>query len=367
VGVLALSALAVIAVAYLALSALAPTGSWSATELRAAGLMRDGEARVRQGRAALGWKADPDADPNGTGMIGVEYGSYTTSLGNIEAKRTATDPRMAALVARLFSEVGAKPGDVVAIGASGSFPALTLVTLAAAKALGLHAVVIASMGASTWGGNVEGFTAVDLLDWLRDSPVAGFEVAGVSLGGDDDSAGELEPAVREAARLRIAASRYRLIEAATLRDSVLARLALYDAAADGRRIACYVNIGGNLANMGSGADVLDIRPGLATVPTSRVPAENRGVLHEMSIRGVPTLHLLNLYGLTTRYGLPWDPSPLFDPDASRPEGWGPSAEAASAVYLSLFALVSAWALLARRKRPGPKGRRPTRRSGESVL
>lgn len=349
-GAWALALLAVLAAAYVAFASLEPRMGWTGPELRAARLMRDAEARVRRGRTELGWKADRDADPNETGMIGAEYGPYTTSLGNVLAKRTATDPRMAALLARLYREAGAKAGDVVAIGSSGSFPSLTIASIAAAKALDLRPVIVASIGASTWGSNIDGFTTVDLLRWLADSPVSGFTVAGVSLGGDDDIGSELDPDVRAAAEKSIRAAGYTYIAPESLRASVLERLALYDKAAAGRRIACYVNAGGNLANMGSGSDILDLQPGRVEVPTARVPIENRGVLHEMSLRGVPTIHLLNLKGLTARYDLPWDPSPLFNPDAPGREGDQAAAPLAAAIYLIFVILVVVAACLTRRLR-----------------
>lgn len=49
-------------------------------------------------------------------MIGEEYTDITTTLGSIEAKRTAADPDMAALLVRMFSEAGLRSGDRVGAG-----------------------------------------------------------------------------------------------------------------------------------------------------------------------------------------------------------------------------------------------------------
>ncbi len=346
----ALAALAIVTIAYMCIVASAPRPEWTAEELAAARLMRDAEKTVAAGRAARGWKPSPEADPNSTGLIGEEYGDYTTSLGNIYAKRTSTDPRMAALISRLYREAGAKSGDAVAIGASGSFPALTIASLAAAKAMGLKAVIIPSIGASTWGCDIEGFTNLDLMRWLSSSAVSGFIVAGVSMGGDDDRLPGLFPEARDSALKLIRESGYYFIDASSLRASVEERIRLYDFSAGGRRLACFVNVGGNIANMGSGNDVLGFQPGLMQVPSASVPVENRGVLHEMSARGVPTIHLLNLKGLCQRYSLPWDPAPLFNPDSTETAASRLHPAAAALVYILLVCAVIIGAVTIKKRR-----------------
>ncbi|OQX85874.1 hypothetical protein B6D60_07145, partial [candidate division KSB1 bacterium 4484_87] len=68
-------------------------------------------------------------DPNRTNLVGREYSPITTTLGDLIAKRTATNPDFAALLVRWFHELNLSPGDVIAVGSSGSFPSLTLATL----------------------------------------------------------------------------------------------------------------------------------------------------------------------------------------------------------------------------------------------
>jgi len=343
--------IALVTAVYAVFVAVAGHSGWTATELEAARLMRGAEAAVASCRRAEGWKPDPEADPNATGMIGEEYGDYTTSLGNLYAKRTGTDPRMAALMARLYREAGVQKGDAVAVGASGSFPSLTIASLAAAKAMGARAIIIPSIGASTWGCDIQGFTNIDLMRWLADSPVSGFVVAGVSMGGDGDRMPGLFPEARDLALKLIAGSGFYFIDAADTRASVRERLRLYDkcAAALDCRLACYVNVGGNIANMGSGNDVLNFRPGLIEVPVAGVPVQNRGVIHEMSLRNIPTIHLLNLKGLCQRYSLPWDPMPLFNPDRPGQEKNGVPAGAAAAAYIIVTAAIIIAAIIRKKE------------------
>src|SRR3989304_688678 len=89
---------------------------------------------------------------------------------------------------------------------------------------------------------------------------------------------------------------------------------LYFAAASERPVKAFVNIGGSWANIGTNAEGLQLRPGLASGVLAPPPAE-RGVLQAMAARHVPVIHLLNVKGLCERYGLPWDPRPLPRPGA----------------------------------------------------
>ena len=61
-----------------------------------------------------GIEIDKSLDKNETGLIGLEWSGITTTLGDIEAKRTSTNPDFAALLVKLFKEAGLKKGDIVA-------------------------------------------------------------------------------------------------------------------------------------------------------------------------------------------------------------------------------------------------------------
>ena len=111
-------------------------------------------------------KIDKSLDKNETGLIGLEWSGITTTLGDIEAKRTSTNPDFAALLVKLFKEIGLKKGDIVAANFSSSFPALNLAFISAADTLGLKAIIITSIGSSTYGGNIEDFTYLDMENYL---------------------------------------------------------------------------------------------------------------------------------------------------------------------------------------------------------
>jgi poly-gamma-glutamate system protein len=217
---------------------------------------------------------------------------------------------MAALLVHLLQEVGLKVGDKIAIGASGSFPALMIASLSAAEAMSLRPAIVFSLGASSYGATDPRFNMLDLYQLLRREP--GFTVAAeaVSLGGGGDTGGGFDPEVGEALVARIRGSGIPFIYEPDLRRNVAARMEIFGEA------TAFINIGGSDANLGTSPMVLDLAPGL-NLEIDLPPEEQRGMIFEMAARGVPVIHLLNIRGLASRYGLPWDPVPLPQPGEAR--------------------------------------------------
>ncbi len=308
-------------------------------------LMARATDAIRHCRESKGLPIDAEADPNRTGLIGSETSPITTTTGHLGAKRTSTNPDFAALTALLLRQAAVKKGDAVAVGASGSFPALILATLAASRALGAEPLLIVSLGASEWGANIPGFTWIEMEDCLRTSGVLDVPPVALALGGDEDMGRDMDPAGRDLLISRIRERGAPFIEEAGLEANVDRRLQLYEQARGGRAIAAFVNIGGSWANMGTNAEVLKLRPGLARevfIP----PHEERGVLQAMAAQNIPVIHLLNIKGLTERYGLPWDPRPLPPPgrtDFAAPAVGGKAREVTASVgfVLIVFLLAAA--------------------------
>ena len=256
-------------------------------------------------------KASPDAatDPNRTGLVGVETSPISTTLGNLEAKRTTTNPNFAGLVVRLLNEARVKEGEAIAVGGSSSFPGLLLAVLSAAKAMDVDALLICSLGASQWGANDPRFTWLDMFACIAGGIEAGGRIIALSVGGEGDVGRDVS---EEGRRFLIGEARKSglpLIEEPNLPRNVERRLRFYEEGAGGKRIAAFVNVGGSWANMGTDASVLVLKPG-STKVRDIPPPDRRGMIQEMARRGVPVIHLLNIKGLAARYGLPWDPSPL---------------------------------------------------------
>jgi len=276
---------------------------------RASVLMKAASEAVRRCRETRGIPIDPAFDIHRTGWIGLEASPLTTSLGNLEAKRTTANPAFAGLVVLLLHEAGVRKGDTVAIGASSSFPALITAALCAARVLDLRPLLICSLGASQWGANHPHFTWLDVKDCLRDSGILTEAPLALSLGGEGDTGQDMSPEGRVLLTRRAQPVGLPFITEPVLERNVAERMRLYREAAGEGFITAFINIGGGYANMGTDSEILKVGPGLATfrdIP----PAERRGVIFEMAARGIPVIHLLYIKGLCERYHLPWDPEIL---------------------------------------------------------
>ncbi len=266
-------------------------------------------AAIADHRQLVGPAIDLNTDINATGLIGAFFTPMTTTTGNLESKRTTTNPNMAGLIVSLLLDAGVQRGDLVAVGASGSFPALLLATCAAADALDLRVSLILSLGSSQFGANMTEFTWIDMARVLADAELPTTIPAAFSLGGDLDIARDLSGATREWMKEIISETNAIFIHDADLASNVNQRMDVYHQAAQQSSIGAFVNIGGGWANLGIDASVLAAPPGLMSLES--LPEEGRrGVIHQMQAEGVPVIHLLNIRELAQRYGLPWDPSPL---------------------------------------------------------
>lgn len=245
-------------------------------------------------------------DLNRTGLIGPEWTDLTTSLGQLEAKRTSLNPDFAALILSFYSQAGLKENDVVAIGASGSFPALSIAAISAANEMKLRSNVIASIGASMYGATRPEMPISRMLMFLKEQGILDFELLAVSPGGDSDSGGG---GMDEGARdiiLRVAAqSGVPLVSEASLTDSIKRRLDLY-----GLSVRCFVNIGGASVNLGETPESLMLPPGLLPDGLTIPKNPERGLVFEYASKDIPVIHMLNIRGLALEHGLPIDPIPL---------------------------------------------------------
>ena len=278
-------------------------------------LMTRASEVIRDCRLKKNIALDPAADPNRTGLIGFKTSSITTSKGILEAKRTTTNPAFAGLILRLLHQAGARPGDCVAVGASSSFPALILATLAACQALDVTPLLISSLGSSEWGANIPEFNWLDMEDCLNASGILEVHPMAYSIGGDEDRGTDMVPDGRALLLQEAAARRLPLLEEPDLASTVAARMELYQKSAAGRPIKTFINIGGSWVNLGTDSKVLSVAPGLhikgsPSEITSYPPPERFGMIFAMARRGVPVIHLLFIKGLCREYDLPWDPQPL---------------------------------------------------------
>lgn len=293
---------------------------------------------IRECRENKGIGIEPAKDMNRTGLIGLETSPITTSLGNLEAKRTTANPNFAGLVAFLLHQAGVRRGDAVAIGASSSFPALIVASLCAVEALELRPLLICSLGASQWGANHPDFHWLDILACLNGSGLLSVKPVALSLGGDGDVGKDMSPE-GQALLLRLGRETgLPFLHEPELEQNVRLRFKILEAAAGQKGIRAFINVGGSYANMGTDSEILKVGPGLAAF-SEIPPVERRGMIFEMAARRIPVIHLLYIKGLCDDYGLPWDPSPLPEP------GQGDIFERQRVDPLSFLVLAGAYFLL----------------------
>jgi poly-gamma-glutamate system protein len=285
-------------------------------QVKAAELMIGAIVSLRDLRLEQGIPISRQLDPNETGLIGEELTDLTTTIGYLDAKRTATNPDFAALMVRYFKEAGLQQGDYVAVGGSGSFPPLILATLCATQVLELNPIIIYSIGSSMYGANIQGFTFVDMLTHLKERGVLPYSITAISMGGDFDRAGGFFAEDLSLMMEIMETSGAEIIYEEDLGTSIIKRMEIYDKASNGNGISCFVNVGGASANFGNTALSLNIAPGLILDFTLKSDDPERGLLFEYGDRGVPVVHLLNIRGLAASTGLPIDPVPLPQPGTS---------------------------------------------------
>jgi poly-gamma-glutamate system protein len=275
-------------------------------KIQAARLAEQGMAAIKAEKLGRGYRAARQVDPVETGMIGESVTAVTSNTGVLPAKLTSTNPNFAAVVVHLAAQAGLQKGDTVAVGVSGSFPALNVSTYAAIHVLGLRPIVVASASSSEWGANHADYLWLDMEATLRERLLLDIRSAAASYGGIDDLGIGITKKGLALLDASMARNSVRFLDPSSLEDSVDKRMALYDELAGDAPIRAYVNVGGGSASVGTHVGKKQFRPGLNTQLPSE-PNSPDSVMLRFAKRGVPVIHISRLKLLCERYGLPWAP------------------------------------------------------------
>lgn len=252
-----------------------------------------------------------EEDIHKTGMIGEPYTEITTTHGAIEAKRTTANPDMAAVVVQMLEEAGMKEGSRVAIGFSGSFPAMNLAVLSACETMNLDYSYIASVGASTYGANQPDCTFPDMVLRLYHEGYIERLPEYFTFGGRADCGYDMNPELRDGIYQRLIKSEVEVVEPASFPENIEQRRAAYEA--EGMP-ECFVAVGGNYTNSGPGDK--DIPYGVIKPGKIRTVDENSGLIQVYNSQDLPIINILNIKKLVTDYGLAFDPESLKNPGES---------------------------------------------------
>jgi len=361
----AVSRPALILIALIAVAGLSVVERWKVKneqpylkEKRAAAVLAERAFEViRDARIDMGPPIDETIDPTKSGLIGLPMSSVTTVSGDVSAKQTSINPNFAAVIVQMLKEAEVQEGDVVAVGLSGSFPALNICTYAACETLKLKPLVISGASASQWGANVPHLLWPDMELLLRRRgkkvPILGddgkpalddngqptfkeeglFNITSIacSIGGyQDRGLGLNEDGLRlvKASIERNGLQPFRVEQAKPITEqytmtdlkadftaNVDDRMELYDDKAEGQPIKAYINVGGGMVSAGRNIGKRMFHPGVNLRPPRNI-REIDGVMPRFIQRPVPVIHVVHVNSLANRYSMP------LEPEEPRPIGEG---------------------------------------------
>jgi poly-gamma-glutamate system protein len=274
--------------------------------LEASRLSAEAMEVIRRERERRKVPIDPIADPAGSGLIGVAMSEVTSNTGNLLAKQTTVNPNWAAVVVHLLREAGVNEGDTVAVGLSGSFPALNVSMYAAMATLRLEPIIISSVSASQWGANHPRYLWLDMERVLQERKVVPFRSDAASFGGADDRAAGLSEEGIALLRRAVSRNGLPLIEPENYAESVIERIALYRDRAEARPIRAYLNVGGGTSSVGTRRSKFAFQPGINRRTPPRA-ALIESVMARFLDEGIPVIHFLQLNRMAKRFGLPLSP------------------------------------------------------------
>lgn len=317
---------------------------------------------------AKGIPLHPKTDPAESRLIGEVLSPITSGSGSLVSKQTTVNPNFAAVVVQWLKDLGVRSGDVVAIGVSGSFPAMNIAVYSAVHELGIEPLVISSTAASQWGANEPSLTWLDMEAALRKAGVFPYKSVAASLGGVGDEAIGLSKRGKRMLERAIERNKVAMLNdvepeelvepegegaekptpslALVDQDRVRERVRVYYEAAGDREIKAYINVGGGTVSVGTRVGKHKFEPGVNDRPPRGMENLPPSVIGAFLRTGVPGIHITQIVDLAQRYGL--EVAPRATPDVGtggifqkrQPNPWLAGIVVAL-ILLSLFVIARA--------------------------
>ncbi len=256
-------------------------------------------------RARRGITIRTEADPAKSGLIGALMTSVTSNPGDLVAKQTSVNPNFAALIVQYLHDAGVRPGDTVAVGFSGSFPAINTCVHAAMKTMQLRPLIISSVASSQWGANHPRFMWLDMEATLLEAGLIDSRSVAASLGGTEDRALGMSEAGQKRLRELIDRHKLRFVASETFESGVTERLQIYEEASNSEPIRVYINVGGGTVSVGGPTGKRAARPGLNRDLPAGVPVE--GVMQHFLAVEIPAIHMSHIADLARASEFPVAP------------------------------------------------------------
>jgi len=284
-------------------------------KLQASQYMKEASDLIRDYRVEQGIFIDEINDPNRTALIGEKQTLITTDRGSLTSKLTSLNPNLASVIIDLFKKARLEAGDEVAISWTGSFPAVNIAVMAAAKTLDLKLIPITSVGASMFGATDPEFTWLDMETFFIEQDIFSYKSIGASIGGGRDMGRGLNITGREMITTAIERNNVPLLIENSLEKNILNKMNLYKDSAVGE-LKLYVNVGGGLSSLGNSINGRLVTPGLHKhLNLKNIPL--KGTLFLFADEGVPVVHLLDIEKLADKYELPIAPDPIPEPGTGK--------------------------------------------------
>lgn len=278
-------------------------------KLRAAKQMKAAIKLLAEKREQVSGSIDTEIDPTRSGLIGTLMSEITSTSGHLGAKQTSVNPNWAAVMVEHFRRAKLNAGDTIAIGFSGSFPALNLATIIAAESYGLKPIVTTGVTSSMWGANLPEFTWLDMERHLIEARIIKTKSMAASLGGQGDRGRGLSKRGLQLVKSAILRNAVQRIEATTPQESMDQRMEIYRTAAGDADIKAYVNVGGNTVSVGSLLGKKLYKEGLNLRPSASALSVD-SMMSRFAREGIPVIHMIRVKQLAEKYGLPNEPNEL---------------------------------------------------------
>ena len=304
-----LVALSILAVAALATVEAFPKQTDSSEQALMVAAARKADSAfevVRRQRNELGLGTIRDQDPAETGLLGPSMSLVTSLPGHLDAKQTSANPNFAAVAVNYLREAGLQPGDRVAIGCTGSFPALNIAVLAAAETMELEISLISSAASSQFGANHPLQMWPDMERRLAQEGIIKTRSIAVSRGGFRDKAAGMTDETRRRLEAAITRGGRPLLNCTSIEDSIDRRMQLLQrSTGDEDRFAAYVNVGGGSASVGGTRGNEHLGHGLIR-PTDLLPTKEPidSVAMRFLDQGVPVINMIHVVAMAKKHGLP---------------------------------------------------------------
>jgi poly-gamma-glutamate system protein len=325
-------------------SQLLGRAEYSSQKFQAARRAAESFQAIQQTRLRRGDTINQVLDPTGSGLLGETMTPVTSRPAELADKQTTINPNFAAAVVEMLLDAGVEPGDTLAVGWTGSLPAMNIALCAAMETLQLRPIVVASVTSSQYGANRPDLLWLDMERQLREQHLISFCSQAASVGGIADRGLGMSAAALELVAAGIRRNGLPTIGSKSRAKSIEERMRIYSTGAGASPIKAYVNVGGGVVSTGGSEAKRHYQPGLnRTVPHDVLATDS--IMVRFAGQGIPVIHLGQVRALAKRYGFPIAPTEMPAVGTGRPfQQQNPSRWLAATGLLLILGLMQAFVL-----------------------